>query len=97
MIIHSRGERVADDNLVAFEFKKSTRSSGEKNDDRNRLRALTKSVNDDIHTADGITHPEHVCGYIIGVYIEIDVRARLYSIEEYAQGEMVSSRNGHFK
>jgi len=96
LILHSRGELVAEDNLIAFEVKKSTRPNHEKEDDRNRLRAMTKASYDDVWSADGIAHPEHVCGYLIGAFVELDVRSRTYLVEKYAHGNIASSTNGHF-
>ena len=78
LILHSRGELIKEDNLIAFEMKKSTRPQQEKESDRDRLRALTKESFDDIWSADGIAHPEHVCGYRLGVFIEVDVNERKY-------------------
>ena len=62
LILHSRGERPADDNLIAIEMKRSTRPEHEKDEDRLRLRTLTRSSYDGIWSADGVTLPEYVCG-----------------------------------
>ena len=43
LILHSRGRSVEGDNLIAIEMKKSNRPQEEKDNDRKRLRALTKS------------------------------------------------------
>lgn len=73
LILHSRGNTVARDNLIAIEMKKSTRPDREKEKDRERLIAMTKSSYDDIWSADGKTHPEHVCGYEFGVFLDLDI------------------------
>lgn len=91
VIIHSRGEIVGKDNLVAIEMKKSNRPDSEKNDDRKRLRALTKDSYDDIWSADGLTLPEHVCGYHIGIYMELDIEKRICIFELYQKGKKISS------
>ena|SRR3990167_5742499 len=96
LILHSRGELVTEDNLIAFELKKSTRPNQEKEDDRNRLRAMTKASYDDIWSADGIAHPEHVCGYFIGAFVELDIRSRTYLVEKYAHGNIINSSSGQF-
>ena len=44
LILHSRGEIVTRDNLLAIEMKKHGRPSEEKKKDRLRLRALTKPI-----------------------------------------------------
>lgn len=96
LILHLRGELVSEDNVVAFEMKKSTRPGQEKDDDRDRLRAMTKSSYDDIWSADGVAHPEHVCGYVRGVFIEVDVAAREYAVEMFSAGQPNGARNGVF-
>ncbi|MCG6191484.1 hypothetical protein [Maribellus maritimus] len=86
IILHSRGKIVAQDNLIAIEMKKSNRPEEEKLSDKKRLRALTKDSYDDIWSFDGVTLPEHVCGYILGFYMEIDIKARSCLIECYQKG-----------
>jgi len=86
LILHSRGNIVARDNLIAIEMKKSTRPEREKEKDRERLTAMTKSTYDNIWSADGITHPEHVCGYELGVFIDLDISALAVIVEYYIDG-----------
>jgi len=90
IILHSRGKIIAQDNLIAIEMKKSNRPEEEKLNDKKRLRALTKESYDDIWTYDGIALPEHVCGYILGFYMELDIKSRKCTIECYEKGEMTS-------
>lgn len=87
LILHSRGKSVQDDNLIAIEMKKSSRPEYEKVSDKNRLIAMTKSSFDGVWSNDGKAHPEHVCGYKLGVYIELDVNNRFALIEYYRKGE----------
>ena len=68
LIIHSRGEIIEQDNLLALEMKKSTAPKEEKLKDKERLMALTKDTFDDVWPFDGKTLPEHVCRYILGIY-----------------------------
>ncbi len=91
IIIHSRGQIIEQDNLVAFEMKKANRPQTEKDSDKNRLRALTKDSYDDVWSADGKTLPEHVCGYVWGVYLEIDNLNRTELVELYQNGQLVSN------
>lgn len=44
----------------------------EKENDKARLVALTKDSYDGVWSFDGKTLPEHVCGYDLGIYYEID-------------------------
>lgn len=96
LILHSRGVSISQDNLIAIEMKKSKRPEREKNNDRDRLRAMTKSSYDDIWSNDGNTHPEHVCGYMLGVYIELDVATRVAKLEYYKGGNCASAASRNF-
>ena len=91
LIVHSRGEIVEKDNLIAIEMKKAYRSMQEKENDKARLVALTKDSYDGVWSFDGKTLPEHVCGYDLGIYYEIDSKQRLVYIEYYAKGKKVRS------
>lgn len=92
LILHSRGSSILEDNLIAIEMKKAGRPELEKESDRKRLRAMTKSSFDDIWSNDGEAHPEHVCGYRIGLYIELDAARRAARLERYIGGERVQER-----
>jgi hypothetical protein len=87
VIVHSRGKKIKQDNLIAVEMKKSSRPQSEKNSDKDRLRALTKDSYDGVWNFDGSAHPEHACGYILGYYMEIDQARQKCLIETYIQGE----------
>lgn len=86
LILHSRGEYIEQDNLIAIEMKKSTGRIGDKIKDKERLEALTKNSFDDIWSFDGKSFPEHVCRYVIGVYYEINYRKSTILIEYYRGG-----------
>lgn len=86
IILHRRGKTVARDNLIAIEMKKSNRPEDDKLSDKKRLRALTKDSFDDIWSFDGVTHPDHVCGYVLGFYMEINIKARNCLIECFQKG-----------
>ena len=91
LIVHSRGEKPLQDNLLAVEMKKSYRPQKEKNEDRNRLIALTKDSFDDVWSFDGKTLPDHVCRYDLGVYYEINATQNKILIEYYQKGKLKSS------
>lgn len=86
LILHSRGECVAQDNLLAIEMKKATRSKKEKTKDRDRLIALTRESFHGIGAQDENCLPEHVCRYVMGVYYEINYRSQQILIEYYHRG-----------
>ena len=88
LIIHSRRKNLYKDNLIALEMKKSERSEEEKKNDRERLIALTKTSYDDTYTVDGVTSPEHVCGYNLGIYYEINLRCDTILLEYYKEGKL---------
>ncbi|MBO9644715.1 MAG: hypothetical protein J7603_16495 [Pseudacidovorax sp.] len=95
LLLHSRGQVIAEDNLIAVEVKKSDAPKREKEKDRDRLRALTKASYDDIWSNDGVAVPEHVCGYVLGVFVELDRFKRVCSFEYYRGGALfdVAKRN----
>lgn len=103
LILHSRGKfSYPNDNLIAIEMKKSNASQEDKEADKRRLEALTLSPKyeelfsqEGLYSADGRTHPENVCGYSLGYYIEFikdkkNNRLKAYFIEEYINGKYVS-------
>jgi hypothetical protein len=92
LILHSRGENFSEDNLIAVEVKKREAKVKDKLKDRERLRAMTKASYDEVWSNDGVTHPEHVCGYGLGVYVEIDRLSRRCLVEYYRAGEKVEDR-----
>lgn len=96
LIVHTRGEAFLRDNLLAIEMKKSNHAESEKNKDRERLRALTKDSFDDVWSYDGHTHPEHVCGYELGIYMELDLNFREWHFEAYEKGSRQAAWNHKF-
>lgn len=88
LIVHSRGENVRQDNLIAIEMKKSNRPQKEKEDDRRRIIALTKESYDDVWLFDGKTLPEHVCRYKLGIYYEINFSKKFILLEYYYRGNL---------
>ncbi|MEB4858353.1 hypothetical protein [Priestia megaterium] len=91
LILHSRGENLDQDNLIAIEMKKSTATRREKEKDRERLKSLTRQSFDNIWSYDGTSLPEHVCRYLLGVYYEINITSMQVLIEYYQNGELLYS------
>lgn len=96
LIVHSRGHYPEQDNLIAIEMKKASAPNREKEKDRERLMALTKSSYNDIWSADGKALPEHVCGYSLGIYYEINYIRREILIEYYRSGKCVEEYKVNF-
>lgn len=93
LIVHSRGKNLKQDNLLAIEMKRSIHRESEKTKDRKRLISLTKPTYDENSwSADGVTLPEHVCGYVLGVFYEINNPTRQILIEYYVKGELYKSQ-----
>lgn len=84
LIVHSRGQNIFRDNLIALEMKKST--GRQKDSDRHRLECLTKSPEQDVWSCGGKVLPEHVCGYGLGVYYEVNFRRGTILMEYYKDG-----------
>jgi hypothetical protein len=93
LILHSRGQSIPEDNLIAVEMKKAGRPSKEKQADRDRLRAMTKASYDGVWSNDGSTHPEHVCGYRLGVYIELNSADRTARLEYFVGGRCTGTES----
>ena len=91
MILHSRGT-LQRDNLIAIEMKKKHHKKAGKDADRERLIALTMQNN--VYSIGQI--PEHVSGYELGLFIELDVPGAQFLVETYRGGEMVSETTGAF-
>lgn len=89
LIVHSRGEIIEKDNLIVLEMKKSYRAMKEKKEDKDRLVVMTRESYDGVWSFDGKTLPEHVCGYDLGIYYEVDIRHKLIYIEYYAKGKKI--------
>lgn len=90
LIVHSRGRYINQDNLIAIEMKKEYRSEEKKQQDRDRLIALT-SPNFDDWVFDGTELPKCVCRYILGVYYEI--KEHTISLEYYRNGAFLGARD----
>ena len=96
LVVHGRGEKGAKENILALEMKKAYRSQEEKDKDRQRLIALTSIPNENVWSADDSTFPEQGCGYLLGVYYEIDKRNREILIEYYEKGCQTNSYKRNF-
>ena len=96
LLIHTRGRVAEHDNLLALEMKKSTAPRAEKLSDKQRLCALTAIPYERVWSFGGTAHPEHVCGYKVGIYMEINKQARNCYYERYRRGELLHSWSEEF-
>ena len=90
LIVHGRGAKQENDNLIAIEMKKSDRSKRSKDRDRDRLKALTSLA--DIRVIDGVEGSATVSEYVLGIYYELNLSRRSALIEYYHKGEKIHSQ-----
>jgi hypothetical protein len=99
IIIHKRGE-VPDDNLIAIEMKKSSRSESAKRADRTRLRKITKSYSPDNtehqkYFSKETNYPKFIFGYKRGFYIEINNTSKdnkiYFKIIAFKEGKLLNT------
>lgn len=92
LIVHSRGEIAAPrDNLIAVEAKKANRPASEKANDIERLIAMTSEPYNGVwNFEDG--HPEHVCGYVVGIFMEIHREKKQVAFEYFKHGQKTKER-----
>lgn len=89
LLVHVQGSA---DNLIALEMKKVDRSAKGRElreNDRQRLMAMTLS-------SDVAGHPQHVSGYVLGLFVELDPRKHTYIVEEFRAGESRGESAGTF-
>lgn len=79
IIVHSRGKEILD-NLLVLEMKKSSADHQDKENDRNRLRKMTKqNYNGNSYSYE----------YRLGIYYEINFEKKQILVEFYQDGENV--------
>lgn len=86
LIVHSRGQNIHQDNLIALEMKKSTSREVDKEKDKIRLECLTKEPRNEVWGYPRNVLPEHICGYGLGIYYEIDFKCKKILVEYYRKG-----------
>lgn len=79
IIVHSRGKEIPD-NLLVLEMKKSSANQQDKENDRNRLKKMTKQ---------NCTESHHSYEYLLGIYYEVDFGKKQIFIELYQDEEIV--------
>ncbi len=92
LILHSRGQ-MAEDNLIAIEMKKKFHPEASKKADRNRLIALTRTEEAALRLS---RRTDHVYGYQLGLFIEIDTEEPAYLLETYEHGARVDKHQSPF-
>jgi len=85
LIVHSRGENIQQDNLIAIEMKKSTNMQ-KRNEDRERLKYMTKNTYYNEITYQEL--PRHICRYAIGIFYDINIKKQEVNLEYYENGNL---------
>lgn len=86
LLIHSRGENIQQDNLLALEMKKAYRSKKDKQADRDRLAAMTMPPSRRLMHSEPVL-PAFVCGYVLGIYYELDIPHDRCWVEYFQNGQ----------
>ena len=79
IIVHSRGKETPD-NLLVLEMKKSCVNQQDKENDRNRLKKMTKQNCNESH---------HSYEYLLGIYYEINFDKKTILVEFYHDEKIV--------
>lgn len=96
LLLHARGEAFPE-NLITVEMKKEGASQEKLNKDRARLEGMTIDPNNPpasfnhVYAWEG-SYPAEVCGYLLGVYVIIDVATCNSVLEYYVLGEFESRK-----
>jgi hypothetical protein len=69
-------------------MKKADCDQDDKRRDRERLQSLTTACTEE--------NPDHVCGYELGYYVEINIKTATLLIEEYRGGELTQTGTREF-
>ena len=85
LIVHSRGENVKQDNLIAIEMKKSTNMQ-KRNEDKERLKYMTKNTYYNEITYQEL--PRHICRYALGIFYDINIEEQKVNLEYYENGKL---------
>lgn len=82
IIVHSRGKEIPD-NLLVLEMKKSSANQQDKENDRNRLKKMTKQNCNESH---------HSYEYLLGIYYEISFDKKTILVEFYQDEKIVEEK-----
>lgn len=85
LIVHSRGNNMQQDNLIAIEMKKATNRNKRK-EDKERLEYMTKSSYYNELNFEEL--PRHICRYAIGIFYDINIKKQQVILEYYEDGKL---------
>ncbi len=93
LIIHSRGENLEQDNLLAIEMKKKENRK-DRLKDRKRLEIMTSDSYVGEILFDEL--PPYICRYSLGIFYDLDVKKRQIQLDFYQHGELIKTQTIHY-
>lgn len=93
LIIHSRGENLKQDNLLAIEMKKKENRK-DRLKDRKRLEIMTSDSYVGEILFDEL--PPYICRYSLGIFYDLDIKKRQIKLDFYRHGELVEMQTIHY-
>jgi len=93
LIIHSCGENLEQDNLLAIEMKKKENRK-DRLKDRKRLEIMTSDSYVGEILFDEL--PTYICRYSLGIFYDLDVKKRQIELDFYQHGELIKTQTIHY-
>lgn len=93
LIIHSCGENLEQDNLLAIEMKKKENRK-DRLKDKKRLEIMTSDSYVGEILFDEL--PLYICRYSLGIFYDLDVKKRQIKLDFYQHGELIKTQTIHY-
>ena len=93
LIIHSCGENLEQDNLLAIEMKKKENRK-DRLKDRKRLEIMTSDSYVGEILFDEL--PTYICRYSLGIFYDLDVKKRQIELDFYQHGELIKKQTIYY-
>ena len=93
LIIHSRGENLDQDNLLAIEMKKKENKK-DRLKDRRRLEIMTSDSYIGEILFDEL--PPYICRYSLGIFYDLDIKKRQIKLDFYQHGALVKKQTIYY-
>lgn len=93
LIIHSCGENLEQDNLLAIEMKKKENRK-DRLKDRKRLEIITSDSYVGEILFDEL--PPYICRYSLGIFYDLDVKKRQIELDFYQHGKLIKTQTIHY-
>lgn len=93
LIIHSCGENLQQDNLLAIEMKKKENRK-DRLKDRKRLEIMTSDSYVEEILFDEL--PPYICRYSLGIFYDLDIKKRQIKLDFYQHGKLIKTQTIHY-